>query len=91
MNALGDYVRDKILLIKKELGVLCVLYLSIGVLSELYLGIGVTLNLSILLLLLKNTSGDVLVPKEVTPISTSPHDTCNHAWGRLFVYRLGDV
>ena len=29
----------------------------------------------ILLLLLKNTSEDVLVPKEVTPISTSPHDT----------------
>ena len=39
MNAHGNYVRVKILLIK-EIGVLCVLYLSIGVISELYLNIG---------------------------------------------------
>ena len=35
-----------------------------------------TVPATVLLLLLKNTSGDVLIPKEVTPICTSPHETC---------------
>ena len=34
------------------------------------------LNWPFLLLLLKKTSGDILVPYEATPVSTSPKDTC---------------